>query len=380
MKRKLFPFFTGLFLVILFAGWGNVGHKIINRTTVQAFPKEMKQFVVWRDSLEKHASDPDYRKGSDPTEGYKHYIDIDNFSDFVNKGRIPETLDSLIAQYGSSFVESQGILPYAILNTHQNLTEAFRKKDWQLAIILASDLGHIVGDSHMPLHITANYNGQLSGQKGIHSRYESTMIGKFSSEIVFIPDTAEYIPDTRRFVFDMIYYNYQYVDSLLSADSTATKVASGSTSSNTYYTNLWKETKGFTTTLFKSATEKLAMLIYTAWVDAGRPDLATATEFLTEPKDLGVKLYECYPNPYNPTTKIKFSIPENISPEGLADVSLNIFSVDGRKVVTLLNEQKSSGYYETEFDSSNYGCASGTYIVQLSDDSKNYTKKMLLIK
>ncbi len=380
MKCKLFPFFAGLFLVILFGGWGNVGHKIINRTTVQAFPKEMKQFVVWKDSLEKHASDPDYRKGSDPTEGYKHYIDIDNFAGFINKGRIPETLDSLIAQYGSSFVEDQGILPYAILNTLENLTNAFKKKDWQLAIILASDLGHYVGDSHMPLHITANYDGQLSGQNGIHSRYESTMIGKFSSEIVFVPDTAEYIADTRRFVFDMIYRNYEYVDSLLYADSLAKKLAGGSTSSNTYYTNLWNQTKGFTNVLFKKATEKLAVLIYTAWVDAGRPDLATATEFFPVNKDMGVRLYDCYPNPYNPTTKIRFIIPENINTDGVSTVAVNVYSLDGSKVATLLDEQKTSGYYETEFDSSQYGCSSGVYIVQLSVNSKNYTKKMLLMK
>jgi len=86
----------------------------------------------------------------------------------------------------------QGILPWAILKTADSLPSCFENNDMHKAMLLAADLGHYIGDSHMPLHITRNYNGQYTGQYGVHSRYESNMIGTFQNQIVY-DGTASYI-------------------------------------------------------------------------------------------------------------------------------------------------------------------------------------------
>ncbi|MFZ5948434.1 MAG: S8 family serine peptidase [Stygiobacter sp.] len=79
-----------------------------------------------------------------------------------------------------------------------------------------------------------------------------------------------------------------------------------------------------------------------------------------------------YPNPFNPTTKISFSIPNS------SHVSLKIFDILGREIAVLANQVFSAGRYTFEFNASNL--PSGTYIYHLRTDNKTITKKMLIIK
>jgi hypothetical protein len=89
------------------------------------------------------------------------------------------------------------------------------------------------------------------------------------------------------------------------------------------------------------------------------------------------QLYQNYPNPFNPTTKIKYSVP---SAERLASISLQIkvYDVLGNDIATLINEKKSPGIYEVEFDAT--GFSSGVYFYTLSTQFHSQTKKMLIIK
>ncbi len=88
-------------------------------------------------------------------------------------------------------------------------------------------------------------------------------------------------------------------------------------------------------------------------------------------------LSQNFPNPFNPTTTIKYSVPLN---EGNNDLSLKIvlYDVLGREMKTLLNENKKPGKYELKFNSD--GLTSGVYLYQLSSGIKIITKKMILLK
>jgi len=96
------------------------------------------------------------------------------------------------------------------------------------------------------------------------------MINQYSNQINYEGDSLIYIDNLSEYVFNIIYDNYVYVDSVLKADSIATAFA-GNTTSATYYEKLWELTKPFTILLFKNASYKLTCLIYTAWVNAGSP-------------------------------------------------------------------------------------------------------------
>ena len=89
------------------------------------------------------------------------------------------------------------------------------------------------------------------------------------------------------------------------------------------------------------------------------------------------KLEQNYPNPFNPATKIRYSIPQEARGEK-REVSLIVYDILGNKVVTLVNEQKEAGYYEVDFNASQF--ASGVYIYSLQTGNFISTKKMLLIK
>ena len=83
-------------------------------------------------------------------------------------------------------------------------------------------------------------------------------------------------------------------------------------------------------------------------------------------------LCQNYPNPFNPTTKIKYQIP------GLSKVKLTVYDVLGREVKTLVNEEKSAGNYEVEFDGTNL--TSGIYFYKIETEKFSDTKKFVLLK
>ena len=244
----------------------------------------------------------------------------------------------------------QGILPWAIMNTFDSLQTAFQNNQFHKAMLFAADLGHYVGDMHMPLHLTRNYNGQYTGQTGVHSRFESNMINTYNAQIVYSGDSLIYINDVSDFVFNMLYNNYSYVDSVLKADSLA-KAFAGNTTSSAYYSKMWELSKGFTTKLFKDASHKLTCLIYTAWINAGSPVSVEDENTLQSP--ITFNLYQNYPNPFNPSTRIKYTI-SNVTLSGVegSRVQLKIYDVLGNEVATLVDEYKPAGSYEINFDAS----------------------------
>lgn len=206
-------------LSIILTSWGYNGHYIISWNMPLSLPAEMAEFKDWNSYLAEHASDPDYRKGEDPTEGPKHYIDIDNYADYLESGSISQNLDSLIENYGVEFVGNNGYLPWATINSYDSLVASFINRDWEKAKFFAADLGHYVADEFMPLHITRNYDGQFTGNNGIHGRFESDMINRFKDEIVIIESGIESIAVVENYIFNYMYENILYVDSIMEADN-----------------------------------------------------------------------------------------------------------------------------------------------------------------
>ena len=261
-----------LLLSLLLGGWGSSGHRIINEKSALSFNQEMQDFNTWAQFLADHASDADYRKDQDPNEGPKHYIDIDLYYSFLFYGRIPQTIDSVIDMYGSGFVYDNGILPFATMATVEFLEQCFENHDFETAKSVAADLGHYVADGHQPLHITSNYDGQNTGNTGIHSRYETAMINVYSDEIQYDGLPVNYIENVTDYVFDYIYHNHTYVDSIIDADDYA-KIVAGNTYSSEYKEVLWNQTRNLTMQLMRNASHRLTELIYTAWKNAGSPSL-----------------------------------------------------------------------------------------------------------
>lgn len=357
---------------IFLSGWGSKAHRIINRHAPASLPSQMSFLKTsWTVILADHASDADERRYTDPSESPRHYLNIDDYPGFLQSGRIPQTYDSVVMIYGVSFVLEQGILPWATEITFDSLRSCFQRQNWDKAALFAADLGHYIADGHQPLHLTKNYDGQYTGQDGIHSRYESTLVTRFETELDSYPDDpAQPVGNVNQCIFDYIYLDYLYVDSVLQADMNAQN-QTGSHSSTAYYSAFWAGCGDFTTALFKDASLTLAGLIYTAWVQAGSPVPGSNGINDTEEENSG--LLQNVPNPFRESTTITVEAKESDEP-----VSLKIYDSKGNLASTLVDGILPGGHHEYLWNGK--GFSEGIYYVVLVTGNRTSARKMVLVR
>jgi len=104
-------------------------------------------------------------------------------------------------------------------------------------------------------------------------------------------------------------------------------------------------------------------------------DIPTGVENEEDELPTELTLEQNYPNPFNPATTISYTVPQN---NGGANVRLVVYDILGNAIQTLVDENKSAGTYQIQFDGS--GLSSGVYFYQLRTGAQIITKKMMLIK
>jgi hypothetical protein len=353
---------------LLALGWGTVGHLFINTRAVNNLPPAMSVFISAGPYFGQHASDADTRKGKDPTEAPKHFIDIESYAAFAN---LTPNLDSLRSIYGASNVTAIGILPWATLQTYDSLVASLRRGAIARAESIAADLGHYVGDGHQPLHVTVNYDGQLTNNDGVHSRYETTMINTYAAQLSVTPVPAAYVNNRFAYIMGYLLVSNSLADSVLRGDTGAKSVSGWNGSGTTpaaYTAELWNETRSLTLREMQGATVALADLWYSAWVDAGMI-ASSAPESVVRPS---FSLGQNYPNPFNPSTRITYRL------GGPGRVRLTIYALTGSQVSVPVDGVQSAGDHEIWFDGS--GLSSGVYFYTLQQGRLAVSKKMLLIR
>nr|MBP7514011.1 hypothetical protein [Flavobacteriales bacterium] len=152
--------------------WGFYGHKRINRMACFTLPPQMFGFYKRHiDFISDHAVDPDRRRYANPDEAPRHYIDIDHYAHNGSDpfAEVPRPWKQAVAKYTEDTLKAYGIVPWHIQVVYGRLVNAFQRGDVDRILYYSADLGHYVGDAHVPLHTTENYNGQLTNQHGIHA-------------------------------------------------------------------------------------------------------------------------------------------------------------------------------------------------------------------
>ncbi|HPR62419.1 MAG TPA: T9SS type A sorting domain-containing protein, partial [Prolixibacteraceae bacterium] len=287
---------------------------------------------------------------------------------FDSLGFVPHYYDSAVVLYGESFVKQQGTLPWATLITYDSLVAAFARPDFDKAVLLAADLSHYVADGHMPLHLTANYNGQLTGNKGIHSRYESSMINRYIAQIQFDSVEIELLTDVRDYVFNYMYKCYPYVDSILIADNYA-KTIDANTSSSAYLSAMWDTTEHFTNKLFNDASVAFSTMFYNAWHEAGSPDLTVHT-FAAEIIKNEFSLQNVYFNGNDSLLNLQFSIDQPML------LQFSIVDLAGKLYFTFEKEEQSSGIYEEVFPGLHLPV--GVYVLTMNAEGKSISERFVV--
>lgn len=293
----------------LLLAWGNWGHQHVNRAAVLALPAPMRTFFYNHiDFVVTEAVIPDSRKYvlNDKPEGPRHYIDLENYSEDLNS--IPRASADAYAKYDAALLDKEGRLPWYVQDMLTKLTTAMKKQHKDEILFVAADLGHYIGDATQPLHTSANHDGQKTGQKGIHAFYEAQMVEQFGKTYNFKLAEPKFISDPTAEIWRVVLQSHAAADTLLAVEkklAAATpadqilEANNGQPRKNVF--NATYHTQPYTAAYhqalnrmverqLRTAAQTTANFWYTAWVNAGKPDLTKLdTEYTTKSHEHNLK-------------------------------------------------------------------------------------------
>jgi hypothetical protein len=267
--------------------WGFHAHKEINKYAIYTLPPELIGFY------KKHAAfiianavAPDKRRYLNPDEPCRHFIDLDTYPDSI-RFQMPISWYKAIEKYPEDTLKKHGILPWNLYLTKIKLTEAFRKKDIESILKLSADIGHYIGDAHVPLHTCHNYNGQYTNQHGIHGLWESRIPELMSHEYDMWVGMAKYISNPATKFWSIVYESHKCLPEVFLAEIEASKEIKADRKysyeernglNNRVYSKEFsslysKKLSNQIQNRFKESVYTIGSIWYTCWVDAGQPNL-----------------------------------------------------------------------------------------------------------
>jgi len=284
-----------ILLLLLFSGmmhqsfaWGFFGHRRINNYAVFLLPPEM--LVLFKPSigfLTEHAVDPDKRRYILTAEGPRHYIDMDHYGVYPYDS-LPRQWTDAVTKYSADSLQAHGVAPWWIQTMLYRLTEAFKEKDRTKILKYAADIGHYIADVHVPLHTSSNHNGQYTGQKGIHGFWESRLPELLADkQWDFFIGKADYITHSAVFTWDRILESAIASDSVLRIEKELSQQFPADQQfafeerngvvirqySSAYSIAYDARMQGMVERRMRQSIYAVASFWYTAWVNAGQPDL-----------------------------------------------------------------------------------------------------------
>ncbi|QNA43990.1 zinc dependent phospholipase C family protein [Lacibacter sediminis] len=287
MKKTLFVVVVLLISQQCFC-WGFYGHRKINYLAVFLLPPDMIGFYKTHiDFLTEHSVDPDKRRYAIPEEGPRHYIDIDHYGSFPFS-ELPHNYDSAVTKFTADTVNAYGIVPWWVQTMLWRLTAAFKEKNQAKILKLSAEIGHYIADAHVPLHASHNHNGQFTNQNGIHGFWESRVPELLAEkEFDFWIDKAEHIKNPGQFIWKRVLESAAAADTVLRYEKELTQsfpadqkfsfenrngitIRTYSTAFTTAYNH---KLNGMVERRMRQSIFAVAGFWYTAWVNAGQPDL-----------------------------------------------------------------------------------------------------------
>ena len=239
------------------------------------------------DFLSEHAVDPDKRRYAVKEEGPRHYIDFDHYGAYPFAS-LPRNWDSAVAKYSIDTIQKNGIVPWWLQTMQYRLTEAFKEKNAARILKLSAEIGHYLADAHVPLHASGNHDGQLTDQRGIHGFWESRIPELLAEkEWDFFIGKAEYIKDPVDFTWKRVLESAAAADTVLKHEKQLSQqfpadqkfsfanrngmiVRQYSAAFSKAYDKLLK---GMIERRMRQSVFAVASFWYTAWINAGQPDL-----------------------------------------------------------------------------------------------------------
>lgn len=286
--RSLIPLVFLLFSNYNVYCWGFYAHQKINYYAVFLLPPEM--MILFKPNisfLSEHAIDPDKRRYAVPEEGPRHYIDIDHYGEYPYSS-LPRKWNDAVEKFGEDSLKQYGIVPWYVQTMLFRLTDAFKTKNYGLIMKYSAEIGHYIADAHVPLHACSNHNGQLTNQHGIHGFWESRVPELLAEKgFDFFIGKAEYIQNPGDFIWKRVLESARAADTVLAyerelsmqfaddkkysfEERNGKTIRQYSTAFTIAYNN---KLNGMIERRMQQSIYAIASFWYTAWVNAGQPDL-----------------------------------------------------------------------------------------------------------
>lgn len=238
------------------------------------------------DFIDEHAVDPDKRRYVDSLEGPRHFLDADHYGKNPFS-RLPQNWYDAAKKYSVDTLDKYGTVPWVIQYNYYWLVKAFKAHDTTAILKTSANLGHYIADAHVPLHLTQNFDGQLTHQNGIHALWESRLPELFSAKYSLYAGKARYINNPLTEAFKICRASFSCVDSVLILERKLNarfpqdkkyemvlrgnrKVKDYSVAYSTAYHSLLN---GMVRRRIRSAILAVGSFWYSAWIDAGQPNL-----------------------------------------------------------------------------------------------------------
>lgn len=280
--------------------WGFYAHSLINRLAVYSLPPEMLLF--FKNHIEyvtEKAVNPDRRRYAMTGEAERHFIDLDNYPDSLRAVLPDLSWEEAVNTVGEEVLRANGIVPWQMQKMKFQLTEAFRHRQAAQILRIATDLGHYIADANVPLHTTKNYNGQLTDQHGIHGFWESRLPELFSADYDLLIGKAVYEKQVRERTWKAVLDAHAALDSVLVFEQRLTAESppdrkftvderNGITVksySREFSLKYHRMLENQVERQMKRSVKMIADLWFTAWVDAGQPDLTGIPKLIPDPEE-----------------------------------------------------------------------------------------------
>ena len=280
MHRFVPGLLAALLLVPSPAGaWGFEAHKFIVGRALDLLPEPLRPFFeANRAFIVERSIDPDLWRGAGfAEEPPNHFLDFDAYGTYPF-GDLPRDYDEAVKKYGVEKLRENGLVPWRTHEMAGRLIRGFEslRRNGPYAHndirFFSAIIGHYVADAHVPLHAVLNYNGQLTGQTGVHSRWEEELFVRFQQKLTIAPGPIRPIRHERDFVFDTLLESARLAESVLAADKEA--IGDGDVYDDRYFETFFARTRPVLETRMNDAITAVASMITSAWEQAGRPSLA----------------------------------------------------------------------------------------------------------
>ena len=253
--------------------WGFDVHKFVLARAIRLLPAEIRPyFEKYEAAIVEHSIDPDlWRTAGWVEEPPRHFMDLDAYGPYPFK-QLPRVYEEAVQRYGTEFVDKNGTLPWRTEEIYLKLVEAFEQRApyaWDNIRFFASVIGHYVADGHVPFHAALNYDGQLTGQWGIHSRFETELFARYQDRLVIDPKPVITVADIREFMFESLLASYPLVQPVLDADRTA--VTGKEYYDDEYFAAFFGTVQPILQRRLNESITGVASVITSAWMKAGKP-------------------------------------------------------------------------------------------------------------